>query len=145
MGDEARPFDGKEETLGRRVEPAREAFGPLQRIEGAVDLDRIESAARESELARMRQTLRIEFPPPRRIGPARDADANIAGHGPPDIASLGLVLPAGAIGGVPLAICQGRYASPSRRRHARSRESRASADRCRRKTPRRGRARPARW
>ncbi|MBB4235175.1 hypothetical protein GGD57_001737 [Rhizobium esperanzae] len=64
MGDEARPLDRKDEIVGRLVAPAAEAFGPLQAIEGAVDLDRREVPGGVGKLLLLRQVLRIELAAP---------------------------------------------------------------------------------
>src|SRR5581483_9372627 len=60
VGDVARAFDREDEVVGRRLYPAREVLRPLQRIEGAVDLDGVEPLAHMRELAAVRQALRIE-------------------------------------------------------------------------------------
>ncbi len=83
MGDVARRFHRKDEIVWRFFGPAGEALGPLQRIKCAVDLDAAKHARGVRELAFMRQPFRIEDTAPRRIGPPRNADADVAGlrHG----------------------------------------------------------------
>lgn len=70
------PLDREHEALGRLVAPPLVALRTLQRVEGPVDLDRREPARGVLELAAMREPLRVEDAPPRRISPARDADAD---------------------------------------------------------------------
>src|SRR3546814_11983630 len=77
MGDEARRLDRKDEILRRRFSPAGVDIGCLQAIEGAVDLDAAEDRARMGQFTPMRQAFREEIAPPRSIGPARNADANV--------------------------------------------------------------------
>src|SRR5579883_850005 len=78
MGDELRRLDRKDEVLWRLLFPLQKALRPLQRIEGAVDLNRGKNARAVLELFLLRQLLGIEDPAPWRIRPARDADANPA-------------------------------------------------------------------
>src|SRR6516164_9566224 len=79
MRGETRPLEGEHEIVGRLVGPAAEALWPLTAVEGAVDLDRGQRAARKFELARLRQALRIEGTAPRFEDPSPDADPD---HGP---------------------------------------------------------------
>src|SRR5207245_10085053 len=52
------------------------AFRLLPPVEGRVDLDRAELARGIFELFGLRQLVRIKAAPPRRIGPAANADAD---------------------------------------------------------------------
>lgn len=76
MGDETRSLDRKDEIVGRFVAPAAEAFGTLQTVEGAVDLDRRKVPGGVGKLLLLRQALRVELAAPGRIGPAGYADAH---------------------------------------------------------------------
>src|SRR5699024_3340492 len=51
-----------------------EAPGALQRVEGAVDLDRPQEPRGVLELASLGQSRRVEHPAPGRVPPPRDAD-----------------------------------------------------------------------
>jgi hypothetical protein len=72
------PFEGEDEIVGHLGGPALEIFGPLQRIEGAVDLNRPERRAGESEFLPLRQLWRVEHAAPATVAPARNADADVA-------------------------------------------------------------------
>src|SRR5438067_4359008 len=60
MGDETAALDREDKIVGRLVMPAREEFGPLQRIMRAVDLDRLEVPAGIGELVALTQFLGVE-------------------------------------------------------------------------------------
>ena len=78
VGDVARALDGEHKALRGLVIPASKGVGPLQRIKGAVDLDRLDLPAGIGELVRVQQTGRIKVAAPRRVGPAGDADPHNA-------------------------------------------------------------------
>src|SRR5262249_23610268 len=79
MRRKPRALDREHEVVRRLVAPAAKARGLLRAVERAVDLDRGQLSAGVFELARLRQTLGIERPAPRRERPAADADADF-GH-----------------------------------------------------------------
>src|SRR4051794_22773509 len=62
VGDKAPAFDREDKPIGRRLSPSGKKFGPLQRIERAVDLDRIDMPAGISELVPLAQSLWVEDP-----------------------------------------------------------------------------------
>src|SRR5690606_1729746 len=76
--DETGPLDGEDEIVRRLVAPARVALGPLQAIEGPVDLDGPEPSGRVGQLGPLRQSAGRERAAPAAVGPARDTDAQIA-------------------------------------------------------------------
>ncbi len=72
----------REDEAGRRVRgPGRIAGRPLQRIEGAIELQRRKHARGVLQLAPLREAGRIEVAAPGRVAPARDAYADLARHG----------------------------------------------------------------
>src|ERR1700683_4896471 len=71
MRDEARSLYRKNEIVRRLRGPFRKGFGPLQRIECAVDFDRAENIGGMCQLAMMRQLRRVERSAPRRVRPPR--------------------------------------------------------------------------
>src|SRR5215472_13607215 len=79
MGDKPRRFDREKKSLRGLLVPAGKSVGPLQPVERAVDLDRLDLAARIGKLAGMQQAFRVEGSAPSAIGPARDADPHRAG------------------------------------------------------------------
>jgi hypothetical protein len=81
VGDVAAALDGEDEILGRLLDPVEEAGGALQRVEGAVDLDRREERCGVGQLSLLRQRGRVEPATPALVVPAGDADANAAGRG----------------------------------------------------------------
>src|SRR5690606_29951927 len=83
----ARPLHREHEIAGRLVAPLREARRRLRAVEGAVDLDRPQAAARVLELALERVLRRIEAAPPRLVDPAADADPDLARAPVPHAAS----------------------------------------------------------
>src|SRR6516225_2853537 len=86
MGDKPRRLDREEKSLRGLVVPAGKRIRPLQPVKRAVDLDRLDLAARIGKLAGMRQALWVEGSAPSAIGPAGDADphrANAAHHSAP--------------------------------------------------------------
>src|SRR5262249_52956989 len=86
MGDKPRRLDREEKSLRGLVVPAGKRVGPLQPVKRAVDLDRVDLAARIGKLTGMRQTLRVEGSAPSAIGPTGDADphrADATHHSPP--------------------------------------------------------------
>ena len=74
--DEAAALDGEDKAFRGLVVPSGEGFGTLQRIMGAVDLDRVDLPAREGQLIGMPQAARIKGAAPAAIVPAGDADAD---------------------------------------------------------------------
>ena len=77
-----RTFQREHEAVRHLARPLAKRRRRLRAIESAVDLDRGQPLARIGQLFRMRETLRIKDPAPRREGPAADADADLAGfHG----------------------------------------------------------------
>ena len=74
MGDKPRRLDREEKSLRGLVVPAGKRIRPLQPVKRAVDLDRLDLAARIGKLAGMRQALWVEGSAPSAIGPAGDAD-----------------------------------------------------------------------
>src|SRR3546814_18391146 len=71
VGDVAAAFDRENEVVRRLGAPAPKAVRPLQRVKGAVDLDRVELTAGIIQFATLRQTLRIEYAPPGRSEESR--------------------------------------------------------------------------
>src|SRR3546814_13700826 len=67
VGDVAAALDRENEVVRRLGAPAPKAVRPLQRVKGAVDLDRVELTAGIIQFATLRQTLRIEYAAPGRI------------------------------------------------------------------------------
>src|SRR5712691_5939130 len=79
MCDEARSFHTKDE-IGRRFRgPFLKTGRALERIKGAVDLDRAELTAGKLQLALLRMFRRIKNAAPWLIRPTRNADAERAG------------------------------------------------------------------
>src|SRR5262249_19216948 len=78
VGRVARAFEREDEVIGGFLGPAAKARGLLRAVERAVDLDRGEYAARVRQLARVRQALGIEHPPPGLVDPAADANSDHA-------------------------------------------------------------------
>src|SRR5690348_8393120 len=76
MGDEAAPLEREDEIVRRLLVPATEAVRSLQRIEGAIDLNRVEGTTGKFELATVRQAFGIEIASPGGVEPAGDADAD---------------------------------------------------------------------
>src|SRR5579862_1393082 len=81
IGAETRRLHREDEAVGRLLAPLGPARGLEGRIVGSVDFDRGEAAAGEFELPLVRQPLRIERTAPGLIGPAADADVDLAFHG----------------------------------------------------------------
>ncbi len=82
MGDVAGALQREDEILRRLATPAAEARERLHRVEGAIDLDRVEDAAGIFQFAVARQAFGIEAPAPRGIEPAGYADSDHAAlHG----------------------------------------------------------------
>jgi hypothetical protein len=79
--DEATALERKHEAFGRRVTPGAVTLWPLQRVERAVHLDRVERAAGKSELLLDPDALGIKNAPPGLVAPARDADPHLHGSG----------------------------------------------------------------
>ena len=79
VGDEARALDGKDEVVGGFAGPALEAGVVLERVEGSVDLDGVEGAGGELELAALLEFGWVEDAAPALVAPAGDADADLAG------------------------------------------------------------------
>jgi len=75
---EARALYGEDEIVRRRLGPAGEGVGPLHAVKSSVDLDARENRAGMRQFPVMRQALGIETTAPWCVGPARDADANLA-------------------------------------------------------------------
>src|SRR3546814_20591356 len=74
----ARALD-REHEAGRGLgAPAGEAVGLQESIEGAVDLYRREAPGGKAKLALSGQLFRVEHATPAAVGPAGNADANIA-------------------------------------------------------------------
>src|ERR1700730_17131354 len=72
--DKTRALERKDEVLRCLVVPPAKTRRLLRAVEGAVDLDRGDLAARMGELTRLRQAGRIEDTPPRRKHPGADPD-----------------------------------------------------------------------
>ena len=67
----------REHKAGRSdLVPRLEGRRPLQGVEGSVDFERVETPAGVGQLVLLRQSDRVEIPPPRRVVPTRDADAD---------------------------------------------------------------------
>ncbi len=83
VGDEAGRLDGEHEIVRHCISPGGEALRPLEAVECAVDFDGAELAGGKRQFLPLRQLLRIEHAAPWRIGPPRNADADVAGpfHG----------------------------------------------------------------
>src|SRR5215471_18466976 len=79
MGDKSRSFDREQEVVWGLLGPGREAGRTLQAIMRAVHLDGAELPAGECQFLLPRQIGDVEAAAPRRVGPARDADADIRG------------------------------------------------------------------
>jgi len=58
------------------IVPSGEVLRPLQRVERAVDLDRLQQARRVCELEALRQRVRIEHATPGRVAPAGNSHAD---------------------------------------------------------------------
>src|SRR5690242_6929254 len=82
VGRELRTLEREHEIVRRLGCPFAEAVRLLRAIEGAVDLDAAELAARIFEFTRVRQPLRIELAAPRLEHPAADADPDHARTSP---------------------------------------------------------------
>src|SRR3954469_20218461 len=78
MRDVARALDRINKAARRGVVPRLVVLRPLQRVEGAVDLEGRKMARGELELAPLRQVPGVEDAAPRLVAPARDADADQA-------------------------------------------------------------------
>src|SRR6266568_5176825 len=76
MSGIARPLERKYEIIRRLGCPAPEARRLLRGIEGAVDFDRSDVAARMRKLAHLRQTFRIKGAAPGLEDPTSNTDAN---------------------------------------------------------------------
>src|SRR5438105_4587434 len=74
--DKARALQREDEVLRSFVVPAAKARRLLRAVEGAVDLDRGNSAASMGELARLRQAGRIKHAAPWRKYPAADTGSD---------------------------------------------------------------------
>src|SRR5690606_21433439 len=75
MGDEPAALDREAKAVRCLDVPLAKERRALQRVEGAVYLDRGETLTRILELAPLRQPLGVEVAAPRGISPAGDADA----------------------------------------------------------------------
>ena len=80
MRDVARALDREHEIARRLVVPTLPAGWVLQRVERAVDLDRIELLRGKFQFALVRELVRIEDAAPTGVPPARNADADARGH-----------------------------------------------------------------
>lgn len=78
--DEARRLDREDEAVGRLLAPRGVGLRALKGIERAVDLERRQPARRVGELAGAREPPRVESPAPAVVGPAGDADPDLARH-----------------------------------------------------------------
>src|SRR5262245_2460427 len=76
MGGIARPLEREHEIIRRLARPFAKALRLLRAGERAVDLDRGQLASGIFELARLRDPLGIELPPPGCEYPAADADTD---------------------------------------------------------------------
>jgi len=76
--DVLRPFDRKDEILRRLLIPLLKTARPLQRVEGAVDLDEVQLSRSEGKLIRLPQLFGIKCAAPRLVPPARNADPQFA-------------------------------------------------------------------
>src|SRR5260370_6278105 len=74
VSDKTRALQRKHKILRRLIVPAAKARRLLRAVEGAVDLDSGDLAARMAELARLRQAGRIKDTAPWRKHPAADPD-----------------------------------------------------------------------
>src|SRR5262249_46551490 len=79
MGDEPAALDHEHKALRGLVVPSRKGIGVLQRIMGAVDLDRVAPPAGMGELIGIPQSRWVKAPAPASIGPAGDADSDMGG------------------------------------------------------------------
>ena len=70
--DEPRALDREDESVRRLVVPALVRRRPLERVERAVDLDRVQPAGGVLELGPLRQAVRVVHLPPGRVAPPRD-------------------------------------------------------------------------
>jgi hypothetical protein len=77
--DEAPALDREAEVGRCGVPPASVPLGPLQGVEGAVDLDAVHSPGQVFELTPLRQALGVEDSPPAGVDPARGPDADLGG------------------------------------------------------------------
>jgi hypothetical protein len=75
----ARSLHGEYERLRHRIVPSGETVRALKRIEGSVDLDGGKLLRGKAQLVLPAQRPGIEFPPPGRVAPSRNADADF-GH-----------------------------------------------------------------
>src|SRR5258706_12794764 len=87
VGDEAPALEGEHEAGRRLGMPGAIQLGPLQGIEAAVNLDRVEALRGIAQLVALAQPLGIEAATPTGVAPTRDADANrglgrFGGHAP---------------------------------------------------------------
>jgi hypothetical protein len=76
VADVARALDREDEVARRFLAPALVEFGSLQRVERAVDLERVKDGRGVRELEPLGETLRIEPAAPGRVPPAGEADPN---------------------------------------------------------------------
>jgi hypothetical protein len=74
VGKIFRAFYREQKIVRRIVEPFAEARRTLQRIECAIDLDRIYLAAGIFEFATLRQAFWIKYATPRRVSPTGNAN-----------------------------------------------------------------------
>ncbi len=75
MRDEPAALDGEDKAIRGFVTPFGEGIGVLERIVGAVDLDRVDLPAGEGQLIGVPQFPRIKRAAPAAVVPAGDADA----------------------------------------------------------------------
>src|SRR5204863_2191023 len=76
MRDKSAALDGEDKAVRGFVMPSGEGIGVLERIMGAVDLDRVDLPAGIGQLIGMPQFARIEGAAPAAIIPTGDADAH---------------------------------------------------------------------
>ena len=74
VGDEPAALDREDEVVGRLVAPLAVGLRLLQRVEGAVDLDRRQPARGVGQLLALGQPLRVEVAAPGRVGPPGHPD-----------------------------------------------------------------------
>jgi len=76
MRDETPAFHGEYEIARRRIMPRLIALWSLERIERAVDFNRVHLPRGEFQFASVRQSFRKKNAAPGRVSPPRNADAD---------------------------------------------------------------------
>ena len=70
MRDEPAALDGEDKAFRGFVMPSGEGIGALERVVGAVDLDRVDLPAGKGKLVGVPQAARVESSAPSAVGPA---------------------------------------------------------------------------